>query len=110
MMARGMLGNQIRGATVVVTGATSGIGYETAKAFAAAGARVVAAGRRSERLDELSDAITRQGGEALGVPTDVTDAAQVEALVQRAVERFGTLDVIVNNAGMGFMAAFMETT
>ncbi len=108
MVAQGVLGNQIRGATVVITGATSGIGYETARAFAAAGANVVAAGRRKERLEELTTAIGKAGGQALGVPTDVSDFAQVEALIAKARERFGALDVLVNNAGVGLAAAFAD--
>src|SRR5579885_2949976 len=110
MVAQGVFGNQIRGATVVITGATSGIGYETARAFAGAGANVVVAGRRKERLDALTAAIAKAGGQALGVPTDVSDFAQVEALVARARERFGGLDVIVNNAGVGLAAAFADVT
>ncbi|HEY7295431.1 MAG TPA: SDR family oxidoreductase [Dehalococcoidia bacterium] len=110
MVAQGVFGNQIRGATVAITGATSGIGYETARAFAAAGANVVVAGRRKERLDELVDAITRAGGQAFGVQTDVSDFGQVEALVARAQERFGRLDVLVNNAGVGLAAAFADVT
>ena len=108
VVPRSIFGNPIQGATVVVTGATSGIGYETARAFAAAGANVVVAGRRQERLNEL---VREIGAEhALAVPTDVADAAQVETLVARAVQRFGRLDVMVNNAGVGLAAAFAETT
>jgi NAD(P)-dependent dehydrogenase (short-subunit alcohol dehydrogenase family) len=103
-----LFGNQIRGATVVVTGATSGIGYETARAFAAAGANLVVAGRRQERLEELGGAITAAGGRALAVKTDVSEFAQVERLVKQAIDRFGKLDVIVNNAGVGLAAAFTE--
>lgn len=110
MVAQGVFGNQIRGATVVITGATSGIGYETARAFAAAGANVVVAGRRKERLDELTAAIGKAGGQALGVQTDVSEFTQVEALVARARERFGGLDVIVNNAGVGLAAAFADVS
>ncbi|HLZ68768.1 MAG TPA: SDR family oxidoreductase [Dehalococcoidia bacterium] len=110
MVAQGVFGNQVRGATVVVTGATSGIGYETARAFAGAGASVVVAGRRKDRLDELTAAIEKTGGQALGVQTDVSDFAQVEALIARARERFGRLDVLVNNAGVGLAAAFADVT
>src|SRR5581483_4062290 len=110
MVAQGVFGNQIRGATVVITGATSRIGYETARAFAAAGANVVVAGRRKERLEELTATIAKSGGQALGVQTDVSEFAQVEALIARAHERFGGLDVIVNNAGVGLAAAFADVT
>ncbi len=98
----------IRGKTAVITGATSGIGLETARAFASAGAHVVVAGRREERLAEFVAGVEAKGGQALAVRTDVTDAAEVAALMARAVERFGTLDILVNNAGVGLSARFMD--
>jgi NAD(P)-dependent dehydrogenase (short-subunit alcohol dehydrogenase family) len=94
----------VRGSTVVVTGATSGIGRETALAFASAGANVVVAGRRVERLQELVDTIGPDA--ALAVPTDVADETQVTALIANAVARFTRVDVLVNNAGIGAAARF----
>jgi NAD(P)-dependent dehydrogenase (short-subunit alcohol dehydrogenase family) len=96
----------VRGKTVIVTGATSGIGLETARAFLRAGANVVAAGRRQERLDAFVN--EAKGGPALGIRTDVADYGQVEALVAAARERFGSVDVLVNNAGSGISARFMD--
>jgi NAD(P)-dependent dehydrogenase (short-subunit alcohol dehydrogenase family) len=84
----------------VVTGASSGIGEACALVFARKGAKVVLAARRAERLDGLVERIVGQGGEALAVATDVTDEAAVRNLFARAVERFGTVDVLVNNAGI----------
>ena len=90
----------LEGRVAVVTGASSGIGEACAVAFAAKGAKVVLAARRAERLASLVDRIEGDGGEALAVATDVTDEAAVDDLFARAVERFGTVDVLVNNAGI----------
>ena len=91
----------LTGETAVVTGASAGIGRETARALAAEGADVVLAARREARLEALADELRdAYGREALAVPTDVTDEAAVEALVDRAAERFGGLDVVVANAGV----------
>jgi NAD(P)-dependent dehydrogenase (short-subunit alcohol dehydrogenase family) len=99
---------KIRGSTVVITGATSGIGRETAREFARAGARVVVAGRREERLQELVSEIETKGGEALAVRTDISDQAQVEQLIEKAEQRCGRIDTLVNNAGVGLAARFQE--
>ncbi|MDT7844488.1 SDR family NAD(P)-dependent oxidoreductase [Streptomyces justiciae] len=86
--------------TALVTGAGSGIGRAIASALAAEGAQVVVAGRRREPLEETVRLIEEAGGKALAVTADVTDAADVQALVAAAVDRFGSLDVAVNNAGV----------
>ncbi|MEU6380413.1 glucose 1-dehydrogenase [Streptomyces sp. NPDC046909] len=89
------------GRTALVTGAGSGIGRTIALALAAEGAQVVVAGRRREPLDETVRLVEEAGGgKALAVTADVTSAADVEALVAAAVDRFGSLDVAVNNAGV----------
>ena len=85
---------------MVVTGASSGIGWETALAFAKAGATVVGAARRKDRLDQLAGAIERSGGTALSVECDVSDREQVEALQRAVLEAFGRCDVLINNAGV----------
>ncbi len=84
----------------LVTGASSGIGDATARALAAEGARVVLAARRLDRLDALAADIEAAGGEALVVETDVTDRPACERLVSATLDRFGRLDVLVNNAGV----------
>jgi NAD(P)-dependent dehydrogenase (short-subunit alcohol dehydrogenase family) len=84
----------------IVTGASSGIGRAAAMVFARHGARVVAAGRRSKLCEETAALVHQEGGQALAVPCDVSQAAEVEALVQRTVARFGRLDCAFNNAGL----------
>jgi len=97
---------QLRDRVAIVTGASEGIGKAIAELFAREGARVVVAARSEEKLRELA---ARLGAErALAVPTDVADGAQVERLVQRTVERFGGLDIVVNNAGFGLYAPCHE--
>jgi uncharacterized protein len=91
---------QLRGAVVVVTGASSGIGWETALAFARSGATVVGAARRKERLEQLAGAIEQAGGKALSVECDVSELDQVESLRRSVDEAFGRCDVLVNNAGV----------
>ncbi|MFJ4791145.1 SDR family NAD(P)-dependent oxidoreductase [Streptomyces sp. NPDC088794] len=88
------------GRTALVTGAGSGIGRGVALAFAAEGANVVVAGRRREPLDETVRLVEAAGGKALAVTADVSHAPDTEALVRAAVDRFGSLDVAVNNAGV----------
>ena len=93
-------GTNISGKVVVITGASSGMGEATAGYLADRGAVVALGARRVDRLNALVEAITQRGGKALALPTDVTDAAQVQRLVDAAVERFGRIDVMLNNAGL----------
>ena len=86
--------------TILITGALTGIGRATALAFAREGARLVVSGRREEAGRQLADELRALGAEAQFVLADVTDEAQVASLVRAAVERFGRLDVAVNNAGV----------
>ena len=90
----------ITGKVVVITGASSGLGEATARYLAERGAAVVLGARRAERLQALVDEITRAGGKASAVVTDVTDPLQVQALVDAAVDTHGRVDVILNNAGV----------
>jgi NADP-dependent 3-hydroxy acid dehydrogenase YdfG len=99
---------ELTGSTVVVTGASSGIGLATARAFADAGATLVLAARAEERLDDAAEDCRARGAQVLAVPTDVTDAAQVEALAEAAVERFGRIDIWVNDAGTSLWGPFEE--
>ncbi|MBI4482095.1 MAG: SDR family NAD(P)-dependent oxidoreductase, partial [Acidobacteria bacterium] len=99
--------NSFRDQVVVVTGASSGIGRETARLFAAEGARVVLAARNAGRLQELARQCTGDHPPLI-VPTDVTDRSQVDALIRRTLETWGQLDILVNNAGIGLFASAVE--
>jgi len=94
---------------IVITGASSGIGLATAEAAAKKGAKVVLAARSDETLDEVVGRIKADGGEAVAVPCDVTDRAQVDRLAATAVEKFGRIDTWVNNAGLGLWGRLDET-
>jgi NADP-dependent 3-hydroxy acid dehydrogenase YdfG len=88
------------GTTALVTGASSGIGAATAVALAEQGADVALVARRKDRLDEVADLVRDAGGTPLVVESDITDAGQAAAAVEQTVERFGQLDIVVNNAGV----------
>jgi NAD(P)-dependent dehydrogenase (short-subunit alcohol dehydrogenase family) len=90
----------------LVTGAGAGIGRAVAETFAREGAHVVVADRDGEAARETADAITKSNGSALAETVDVTDTEQVKALMQRLAEKFGRLDVLVNNAGVGERSDF----
>ena len=95
-----MAETDLTGAVALVTGASSGIGAATAELLAAQGATVVIAARRTDRLEELRKRIEDAGGSALVSEADVTERAQAEGVVQRTVDELGSLDVVVNNAGV----------
>ncbi len=102
------MSNAIANKIVVITGASSGLGEATARHLAALGARVVLGARRGDKLAALCEAITAAGGEAIYAQTDVTDAAQVQALVNLAERHFGRVDVIINNAGLMAIAPMQQ--
>src|SRR5215203_7008448 len=98
----------LREATVVITGASSGIGLAPARAFASRGANVVLAARRRELLEEAAQDCKELGGRALAVPTDVTDPERVRDLTDAAINAFGGIDVWVNNAGTSMWGPFED--
>lgn len=98
----------LTGTVVAITGASSGIGRETARMLAEAGANVVLGARRVERLNELVEEIGAD--HALAVPMDVRDPEQNRALVRAAVERFGRLDTMVANAGIGMYGGIEDAS
>ncbi|MGA3406278.1 MAG: SDR family NAD(P)-dependent oxidoreductase [Candidatus Bathyarchaeia archaeon] len=95
---------------VVITGATAGIGYVTAKRFAAEGANVACVGRNSERGTALINQILADSGRALFLRADVRNNEQVMAVVDQVAQRFGRIDVLFNNAGVELIRECAETT
>ncbi len=94
------MNNNIKGKVVVITGASSGLGEATARHLSAQGATVVLGARRADRIKSLADELIAKGGKALAVATDVTHCDQVKRLVDAAVQKFGRIDVMINNAGL----------
>ena len=90
----------IQDKVVVITGGSSGIGYSTAKALAKKGAKIVAGARRLDKLETLKKEITDDGGEIIICETDVTKKSDCDNLVKQAIEKYGTVDVLINNAGL----------
>jgi short-subunit dehydrogenase len=100
----------LAGARVILTGASSGIGHALALRLAERGARLVLASRSEQRIAELADAIRGRGGNAVAVPTDVTDSAQRTRLVEQALTALGGIDILINNAGVGALGFFEDAT
>ena len=94
------MSNNIEGKVVVITDASSGLGEATGRLLSAQGASVVLGARRIDRLQSLVEELSRSGGNALAVVTDVIQYGQVKTLVDTAVQSFGRIDVMINNAGL----------
>ena len=90
----------LQGQVVVITGASAGIGREIAIRFAKEGARLVLAARSEDKLQQLSDELTVAGSDVLIVRTDVSDPNDLALLVDKSLEQFQQIDVLVNNAGV----------
>ena len=102
------MAKKLKDLVVVITGASSGIGQATALEFAEQGASIVLAARREWALRDVAIECERRGGQALPVPTDTADETAVQELARRAIERFGRIDVWVNNAAVGLFSRFEE--
>src|SRR5437762_12663852 len=99
----------LRGAVVAITGASAGIGRAGVLAFAREGTRVAACARRADRLAAVAEEARALGTEVLVLPADVAEEPDVRRFVEATVERFGRLDVLVNNAGYGLQGTVEET-
>ncbi|RMF90176.1 MAG: SDR family oxidoreductase [Nitrospinota bacterium] len=102
------MGQGLQGTVVMITGASSGIGWATAKLLAQEGARVALMARSQERLRRLADEIRQEGGEALPLPTDVADREAVQMAVEEILKRWQRIDILINNAGQGYYAAVQD--
>ncbi|MBI4178517.1 SDR family NAD(P)-dependent oxidoreductase [bacterium] len=100
----------LQGKVVLITGASSGIGRETAVAFARHGARLALAARRRHLLEELASELDHLGCETLCVPADIADPVQVRNMIHKVHQHFGRLEILINNAGFGLAAPLEKTT
>lgn len=91
----------VEGKVIIVTGASSGIGEKTAEVLAAEGAKVVLAARRKEKLEDVANRIIAAGGEAYTVSGDVSVREDCDRIAEETVKKYGRIDVLVNNAGIG---------
>jgi short-subunit dehydrogenase len=98
----------LKNKVIVITGASSGIGYALAVEYASKGARLVIAARNVSRLEEIGDELRLSGTEVLAVKTDVSIEADCKNLIEQAVQHFGTIDTLINNAGISMRALFSE--
>jgi NAD(P)-dependent dehydrogenase (short-subunit alcohol dehydrogenase family) len=102
------MGKRLEGKVCIITGATSGMGRDSAVLFGEEGAKLILAGRREEKGSEVVEIIRKKGGEATFVKTDMTVDSQVDNLVQRTVDMYGRIDVLFGNAGIPSHGKFEE--
>jgi len=104
------MGKKLEGKVAIVTGATSGMGRDSAKLFAAEGAKVVVAGRNEERAKQVVDDIKAAGGEAIYVIVDMSNLEEVHKVYDATMEKYGTVDVLFNNAGVLSMSPMKDVS
>jgi short-subunit dehydrogenase len=102
--------SNLQNKVVLITGASSGFGEEAALLFAAEGCKVVLAARRIDRLQNLAAKIQEQGGEAMAIPVDIVNSADVDNMVQSTLDLYGHIDILFNNAGIGRVDWFENHT
>jgi short-subunit dehydrogenase len=100
------MSTDLKDKVVLITGASSGFGEDAARLFAKEGCKVVLAARRLDRLQALAAEIQNEGGEALAIPVDVSVPAEIKVMVQTALDLYGQIDILFNNAGYGSMDWF----
>ena len=102
------MANTLHGKVVLITGASSGFGEDAARLFAKEGCKVVLAARRLEKLQALAADIQNEGGEALAIPVDINEPAEIEVMVQTVLDLYEKIDILFNNAGFGGMGWFED--
>lgn len=100
--------SEFKGKTCIITGASAGIGLALARQLAAQGANLALAARDQAKLDQIAEECRQLGGDAIGIATDVADQKACEHLVARTAERFGRIDMLINNAGLTMLSRFDE--
>ena len=101
MLLVNIVANSLHGKVILITGASSGFGEDAARLFAKEGCKVVLAARRLEKLQVLAADIQNQGGEAFAIPVDLNERAEIKLMVQTALDLYGKIDLLFNNAGFG---------
>ena len=101
---------KLKGKTIIVTGASKGLGVAMAKVCAAEGAKVVCAARNAEQIEAVAAQIRASGGEAIAVRCDVSNLDSLKDLVAQTVKAFGRIDGLINNAGVNYVAPFVDVT
>ncbi len=102
------MANTLRGKVVLITGASSGFGKDAARLFAKEGCKVVLAARRLEKLQQFAEDLQSAGGEAIAVPVDLNEPAEIDVMVQTVLDLYERIDILFNNAGFGAMDWFEE--